>query len=180
MTRRTRRTRKTRKARRAGPIHSHSHVHNFLPQRFRPALTRQNGKRNLTKRITIKGRNQRGYNLTGILNNPNFGPNNLSHMNSVVESRRGNPRRTPFVVPYVPLNPEESQKYAELYHNYTLNNSANPDENFLKAIFSSININTPTKKKLAKHFLGSLEAGSELNQNLSIVKIYNDINDYDY
>ena len=144
-------------------------------QRFRGSLTRGIGKRNLKKNITIKGRNQRGYNLTGILNNPNLGPNNLSHMNTLVESRRGNPRRTPQVVRNVGLNPEESRKYAELYHNYVLNNSANANVKFIESIDDpSISVNT--KKKFVKHFLASLEAGSELNRKAgkdAISEIYN-------
>ena len=148
-------------------------------ERFRGSLTRGIGKRNLTKNITIKGRNQRGYNLTGILNNPNLGPNNISHMNTLVESRRGNSRRTPAVVRNVGLNPEESRKYAELYHNYVLNNSANADEKFIYAIDEDDSVSKNTKIKFVKHFLASLEAGSELNRKAgknAISEIYNRVN----
>jgi len=148
-------TRKARKTRRAGP--TQSRLHNFLPKRFfKSNLTRQNGKRNIRRAIEFKGSNERGFRMKNVTRT-NFNGNNtnVQYAKNLVESRRGNPYRTPTVGQNVPLSPEESQKYAELYHNYTLNNSATADENFLRAIDNS-NINPNTKKKFVQHFLASL------------------------
>jgi hypothetical protein len=154
-------TRKARKTRRAGP--TQSHLRNFLPKRFfKSNLTRQNGKRNIRRAIEFKEGTERGYRRKNLNNSnfnlTNFNNSNLEYANNLHESRIGDPRRTPTFGQNVRLNPEESRKYAELYHNYVLNNStnnANSDERFIHAIDSDDSISKNTKNKFLKHFLFS-------------------------
>ena len=134
MTRKTRRMRKTRKARRAGPMHSH--VHNFLPQRFRPVLTRQKGQRNL-RLVHFNNKS----NKLGVKRN--F-PQNRYQLN------RNN----------VGLNPEESRIYADLFSKYGLDK-----DEFLHAVDNYRGITYETRLKLQLHFLATTEDNYGLNNS---------------
>ena len=180
MTRRiqkTRRTRKTRKARRAGS--GQADVDSVLSQKFRPTLTRGIGRRNLVNpHVGFSGNNNKGYGFTRNEISKEGTPNNILNAEYLAESRIDNTPTTPMVTKNVfSLTSAEAHKYAKLYQKYVRNNDAGADERFFNAIRKDNSLTNDSKAKLIKHFLASLEKGSELNIKFGILRLYKYAND---